>query len=182
MALPAPDSMFMLTYTDVLRGLCMKFKFIFTLLLIVSAIYGLFYGLTNWSLHKGETAARLEEFASTGSWPVRYVGIYTNLLTGEKQEFSVHDPIARAQLEDSVGQELVLLTEDHFLSLWNSHAHSVRGVQELELELGNHNVSDGLCRLVDIVRRSAPMVDVIKSRVEQYDPELLELIRQCINE
>jgi hypothetical protein len=160
----------------------MKFKFIFILLLVVSAISGLFYGLSNWSLHKGASAAKLEEFASTGSWPVRYVGIYTNLLTGEKQEFSVYDPIARAQLENLVGQEVVLLTEDHFLSLWNSHAHSVRGVQELELALSTHKVSDGLCRLIDIVRRSAPMVDVLKSRVEKYDPGLLELIRQCDNE
>lgn len=161
----------------------MKFKFIFGLFLSASAIAGTFYGLTHWSLHKGATAATLEEFSSTGSWPVRYVGVYRDLLTGKEQEFSVFDPVAREQLEDAVGKEVVLLTENHFLSLWNSHAHSVRGVQELELSLGDtgsgQGRSDGLCRLVEIVRRSAPMVEVLKRRIEKHDPELLALVRQC---
>lgn len=170
-------------YKEVFWGFDMKFKFIFVLLLIVSAIAGTFYGLTHWSLHKGATAGYVQEFSSTGSWPVRYIGVYRDLLTGEEREFSVFDPVTREQLQDAVGQKVVLLTENHFLSLWNSHAHSVRGVQELQLSLDQGSSSpensDSLCRLVEIVRRSAPMVEVLKERMQKYDPELLGLVRQC---
>lgn len=161
----------------------MKFKFVFALVLIASAIAGIFYGLTHWSLYRGASAAYIQEFSSTGSWPARYVGIYRDLLTGEEKEFSVFDPVTKDRLEKAVGEKVVLLTENHFLSLWNSHAHSVRAVQELELELGGASVgpldSKGLCRLVEIVRKSAPMVEVLKKRIKKYEPELLTLIRKC---
>lgn len=158
----------------------MKFKFIFGLFLIVAAISAIFYGLTNWSLHRGASAAYVTEFSATDSWPVRYVGIYRDLLTGEEKEFSAFDPIAREQLENAVGEKVVLKTENHFLSLWNSHAHSVRGVEPLELELAQKSASgDGLCRLIDIVRRSKPMVEVLRQRIKKYDESLLDLVRQC---
>lgn len=160
----------------------MKFKFIFGLLLLVSAVSGVFYGLTHWSLHTGATAAHLTEFSATGSWPVRYVGVYRDLLTGEEKEFSAFDPIAREQLGDAVGEKVVLKTQTHFLSLWNSHAHSVRGVAPLELEVDagpSAGTEEGLCRLVKIIRRSKPMVEVLRERIQKYDEPLLDLLRQC---
>lgn len=160
----------------------MKYKLIFGLLLFCAAIGGTFWGLSQWSLHRGVVAADLLEFSASNSWPVRYKGLYKNIITGEEKEFTVFDENLVAEMEEFVGQQVALEVETHFLSVWNNHGHSVRGLRALELgqlQPSSLEKDDALCRLVHVIRRSRPMVEVLRERIHERDPELLKMVRGC---
>lgn len=158
----------------------MKAKILFFLVIFLSILGSGSYFLSNYVVHQGRSLGVINEISSQGTWPFRVeAGLYQESFASHQRGFIVRDTNLADRLKALPGRELVLETQTTFLSLFSPYNEEIIGYREAPEPSVELIEDDKLCRLVSVIARSQDMVRVLRPRIEKYDSELLEVIRDC---
>ena len=129
----------------------------------------------------GTRSGKLVKLSKKGILYPTYEGIL-DLGSGDKLtwEFSIHDKKLGAELTKHSGKNVKLEYDELFYKVLFETKYNVTSYEVNNL---TNSPSEDLrfCRLVQVMRRSLEVVNVIRDNLIKYDSELLNEVRKCQN-
>ncbi|MBT3982121.1 MAG: hypothetical protein HOE90_12255 [Bacteriovoracaceae bacterium] len=154
----------------------MKKKIVFAVLIIGLIVAAVIYGLLNYSYSKGSRTGRLVKLSKKGMILKTHEGILDlgsgDLLTWQ---FSIRDGKLGDSLEKYSGQIVRLEYQELLYPLFFDTKYNVTGFSIVNTGTG----VDNLCRLVHILRRKKSIVNQVRPLIDEFDPSLMPLVREC---
>ena len=159
----------------------MKLKLItiFLILLVLTGAAG--YVIVTYPYSSGARTGRLVKLSKKGIILPTYEGIL-DLGSGDKLtwEFSIHDKKLGEELTKLSGQKVRLDYDELFFKLIFDTKYNV--VKYAVVQEAQAFVEDKrFCRLVNVMRHSQNVVEEIRNKINEIDPELLIEVRSCQN-
>lgn len=154
----------------------MKKKLFIIIVALVALFALLTYGVLNYGYSKGARSGKLVKLSKKGVLIKTYEGTL-DLGSGDMLtwEFSVHDKAVGEELLNHIGRQVTLNYRELFFKLFFSTKYDVRTFSFPK----DPQALDYLCRMVDIVRKRPKLVDQLREVMQEYDPSLLNMVREC---
>ena len=154
----------------------MKKKISLTLLIVILVTSGIIAAIINYDYSKGVRSGKLVKISKKGVVLKTYEGTL-DLGSGDMLtwNFSVHDTEIGEELEKASGQIVQLHYREMFFKLFYETKYEVTSWEILE----DKSAQVLLCRLVKVLIRNKHVVEKIRPMIENHDPELLPLVREC---
>lgn len=154
----------------------MKGKIIGAFLFIFILIGAIGFAVTQYSFSRGVRSGKLVKVSKKGVLLKTYEGTL-DLGSGDglTWEFSVHDDVIGEQLVSQTGRFVRLEYRELLYKVFYGTKYDV---ETWALE-GQSVDTDYLCRLVNIMRRNATIVNHLRPIIKQEDNELLKAMRKC---
>ena len=159
----------------------MKFKIFGIIFIFLFFTIGGSYIIFTYPYSSGTRSGKLVKLSKKGIIYPTYEGIL-DLGSGDKLtwEFSIHDRKLGEKLALQSGQNVQLNYDELFFKVLFETKYNVTS-----FKLNENAKVDGtslhFCRLVNVMRRSLKVVEEIRSNIDKYDPELLDIVRGCQN-
>lgn len=158
----------------------MKAKILtFSLFFAVFFGFGTFFFSTKVIYH-GHSVGSVVELQSHGRWPFQMSsGLFQETYGPHQSGFIVKNEELAQRLAQNKGRELVFEVQSTFFHPFAPYNLEIISFREVPLATQDLSDDEHLCRLVSVIARSQTMVEVLKKRIERYDPQLLPSLRDC---
>ena len=157
----------------------MKKKVYARCFLIILLFCGISYGILQYSYSTGQRSGKLVKLSKKGLLPKTYEGTL-DLGSGDALtwQFSVHDEKLGEKLTSLSGQNITLEYRELLWKIFYETKYDITGYKIVD---DPRNSNKALCRLIIVLRQDKNVVEQIRPMIEQYDPDLLNIIRRCQN-
>ena len=157
----------------------MKIKLFSILFLISIILLGGSYLIFTYPYSSGARSGKLVKLSKKGIIYPTYEGIL-DLGSGDKLtwEFSIHDKKIGEQLSKHSGKNIKLNYDELFFKVLFETKYNVTSFEVIEKKEYLRK-DPRFCRLVNVMRRSLPVVNEIRENINKYDPTLLDEVRDC---
>lgn len=154
----------------------MKRKIIGAFIVIFIILGAISYGIVQYSFSHGVRSGKLVKLSQKGVFYKTYEGTL-DLGSGDELtwQFSIHDDDLGDQLVKQTGKFVRLEYRELLFKLFFGTKYDV---ESWSLE-GESNDLEYLCRLVNIMRSNASIVNYLRPMIQKEDSELLKKIRSC---
>ncbi|MBT6324781.1 MAG: hypothetical protein HOJ35_02335 [Bdellovibrionales bacterium] len=152
----------------------MKSKIYISVILIALLSIGVIYGILNYNYSKGVRSGHLVKISKKGMLLKTYEGTL-DLGSGDNLtwNFSVHNPKIGEELVKASGKKIKLEYRELLFRIFYTTKYDILG---FTVESDSKN---NFCRLINLLRTDHKIVNLIRSLLEQKDPNLLSAIREC---
>ena len=158
----------------------MKIKLIGIFIIISLILGGSTYLIFTYPYSSGMRSGKLVKLSKKGILYPTYEGIL-DLGSGDKLtwEFSVHDKKLGEELTKHSGSMVKLEYNELFYKVLFETKYNVTSYEIIQPNGLASTTDKRFCRLVNVMRRSFPVVTTIRENILKFDKELLDEVRKC---
>lgn len=146
----------------------------FTILILLLSLIS--YGVLQYTFSRGMRSGKLVKVSKKGLILKTYEGTL-DLGSGDQLtwNFSIHDDNLGDQLVGQIGKKVSLEYRELLFKLFYESKYDV-----VSWNLEGSSVDlDYLCRLTNFIRSNSSIVNYLREKIKNEDPDLLQKIRSC---